>query len=339
MIAQTLHASRKRTLSPFPQGSETFRLHRALNQVAHSLGRHMEEEQHAVWEGLSLGGDHVWSRNDLEATSQMIRLTCEVFAEEGLNLDVSFESEEISLKPTEAGGGRRLRLIIDPIDGSKAFDNWKCGGDCPMPRPASAISIAAVCPVGGETVASAVYCFDTGEVYSSLYTGGDEGGRAVYTAFRNETILRLLSDGTQSHLPSAKKRALCGNYNSKALVEIARLELMLSGSGLKFAYGGLSGSSATDIINVVRGSFCACIDVRALYQAGGSVLHWYDIAGALPIARGRGLSVIATDARGNLLSGADYDIYTPVASVVTRHEFEQHIVEAIRSIVCGNFSS
>ena len=66
----------------------------------------------------------------------------------------------------------------------------------------------------------------------------------------------------------AKKRVLNCNYNARALEEIAGLDLALMDRGLKAAYGGLAGSSATDIINVVRGSFAACVDVRALCKGG-----------------------------------------------------------------------
>jgi hypothetical protein len=87
----------------------------------------------------------------------------------------------------------------------------------------------------------------------------------------------------------------------------------------------------------VRGSFCACVDVRALCKAGGSVPYWYDAAGALPIARGRGLTVLIANSEGLALNGGNHDIYTPVAFVVARPDVADTIVEAIQRTVCPAF--
>lgn len=229
-------------------------------------------------------------------------------------------------------------LIIDPIDGTKAFDNWKYSGDCPLPRPGSAISIAAVLPALGEIVGSALYCFDTGEVFSSIYLGKDKGGAPRYVAFRDDHLLRPFALNFQEEARiEAKRRVLCGKYNSKALVEIASLELALMEKGLKPAFGELTGSTATDIINVVRGSFCVCLDVRALCGKGGSVPYWYDAAGALPIARGCGLGVIVTDSQSRLLHGGNHDIYTPITFIVARPELVDIVTGVIRSTVCPSF--
>jgi hypothetical protein len=145
--------------------------------------------------------------------------------------------------------------------------------------------------------------------------------------------------GTSRGTPeiSAMRRVLCGNYNSHALVELAHLELALMDQGLNPTYGGLSGSSATDIVNAVRGNFCAVLDVRALCGQGGSVPFWYDVAGALPIARGRDLAVIVTDAQGQRLTGANHPIYTPVAFVVARPDVATITAEMIRTTVCPSF--
>ena len=189
----------------------------------------------------------------------------------------------------------------------------------------------------GEIVASALYCFDLSEVFSSLYLGSTQAGVPQYAAFHNGTLLRSVTSFQHEPQIEAKRRLLCGNYNSQALVDIAHLELALMERGLKGAYGGLTGSTATDIMNVVRGSFCACLDIRALCGKGGSAPYWYDAAGALPVAMGRGLSVIVTDAQGLLLHGGNHDIYTPVAYVVARPQVEEAVVEVIRMTVCPGF--
>jgi hypothetical protein len=266
----------------------------------------------------------------------IIQGVSEVFAREDLGVSVSRENEGLPLVPLRPANSRRLRLVIDPVDGTKAFDNWKAGGDCPIPRPGSAISIAAVCPVLGEIVVSVVYCFDLGEVFSSLFLGHDGDGEPRYAAFRNGSLLDRLGGLGQGAI-EGKRRVLCGNYNSQAMEEIARLELALMKKGLKGGYGGLSGSSATDIINVVRGSFCACLDVPALCGKGGSVPFLYDVQGALPVASGRGLDVIVTDSNGLALRGGNHNIYTPLAFVVARHGLEQIVIDAVRTTVCPGF--
>ena len=292
---------------------------------------------------MSIKGDHVLSANDLESTSLIIRSIAELFPKSGLLVEPAFLTEELSLSPCIPLGSdvpetsHGLALQIDPIDGSKSFDNWKCERDCPLPRPGSAISLAAVCPELTDILVSALYCFDLGDVFSSIYIGKDATGNPQYASFLNGTLLRPLILLDKEPAIEAKRRVLSGNYNSKALMEIARLELALMERGLNAAYGGLTGSTAMDIVNVVRGSFCACVDVRSLCGKGGSVPRWYDAAGALAIALGRGLKVIATDSQGQRLSGGDHDIYTPVAFVVTRPEHETQIIDAIRSTVASGF--
>jgi fructose-1,6-bisphosphatase/inositol monophosphatase family enzyme len=337
---RTFHAgnggARRAGVRPNGPGPDNWRLGRALGAVVAEVGGRLERAVTAVWEGQSADGSHLCSRNDLEATGGVFQSVFEVFPREGLKLDVDFLMEEACLVPAQFCNGRRVHLVIDPIDGTKAFDNWKWGGDCPVPRPGSAVSIAAVCPILGVSLATAVYCLDLREVFSSIYLGTNGDGQAEYAAFRNSSVLHpipLMGHGA----PEARRRVLCGNYNSRALEDIARLELALMQKGLKGAYGGLTGSSATDIINVVRGSFCACVDVRALCGKGGSVPYWYDAAGALPVAAGRGLRVLVTDAQGAPLAGANHAIFTPVAFIVARPEVVDTVIEAIRATICPGF--
>jgi hypothetical protein len=191
-------------------------------------------------------------------------------AEAGLGMDFSLDNEEVPLAPLHLKNG--YSTITDPIDGSKAFDNFRLGSDVQLPRPGSAISIAAVCPVLNKVVATALYCFDLEEVYSSFLLGVDDLG-AHYASFHNGTLLQPFTAGSgAAQWIEARRRVLNGEYNSQALLKIAELNLLLMERGLKTAFGGLTGSSATDIINVVRGSFAASIDVRALCGLGGSVL-------------------------------------------------------------------
>jgi hypothetical protein len=185
-----------------------------------------------------------------------------------------------------------------------------------------------------------VYCFDLGEVFSSVCVNPGADAPSMYMAFRNEAVLLPITElpaGTTAI--SAKMRILNGNYNSKALVELAKLELALMERNLKSNYGGLAGSSAVDIVNVVRGIFAAALDVRALSAGDGSVLYWYDIAGSVGVAMGRGLKVLVMGADGLQLTGGDHDIYTPVACVIARPDVFDAICETVRSKVGTHMSS
>ena len=236
----------------------------------------------------------------------MVRYVPEFLAREGLPFVISFENEELPLVPVASSGQRVLRLVIDPVDGSKAFDNHMCHSDVPIPQPSSAVSVAAVCPFGHELVASAVYCFDLSEVFSSCLLNPGSGAAPEYVAYRLLAPVHDLLNVVPNI--SAKRRVLNGNYNSRALVKLADLELALMDRGLNSTFGGLTGSSATDIVNVTRGSFAACLDVRAMCAGKGSVPYWYDIAGAVGVARGRGLRVLVMTSDGVTLVGGDHEI-------------------------------
>jgi fructose-1,6-bisphosphatase/inositol monophosphatase family enzyme len=299
-------------LPPLVGPAEIFRLHRVFSRAVRVLGERMEQVERGPSAGRRLNCSHRCSRNDLESNGFLICFVRDCLAREGLDVAITFESEELSLFPKLSSNDYALRAIIDPIDGSKAFDNYVCGTDLPLPRPPSAISIAVVCPASDATIVSAVYCFDLGEVFSSVYLGSDPECQPRYCAFRDDTLIPPLSAQPEHPHIEAKKRVLNCDYNARCLEEIARFNLALMDRGLKAAYGGLAGSSATDVINVVRGSFAVCVDVRALFRRGGSVLHLYDVAGVLPIAIARGLSVLLADMNGVPLAGADHAIYTRV---------------------------
>ena len=81
---------------------------------------------------------------------------------------------------------------------------------------------------------------------------------------------------------------------------------------------------------MVRGSFAACLDLRARCGAGGSVPYWYDIAGAVGIARGRSLKVLVMTPDGVPLKGGDHTIYTPVSFVVARPDAFESVLSVVR---------
>jgi len=61
-----------------------------------------------------------------ESNGQVIRSVHDSLARKGLEI-TTIESEEVALLP--ALGHSRLTPVIDPIDGTKAFDNWGCKAD------------------------------------------------------------------------------------------------------------------------------------------------------------------------------------------------------------------
>jgi fructose-1,6-bisphosphatase/inositol monophosphatase family enzyme len=311
----------------YPTAHEAFALRRVLARSVSAVGERMLKIEKTPGEFDSLDQSHVSSSNDLEALALIVRYVPEFLAREGLPFLVSFENEEVPMiPPTTERGKRVLRLIIDPVDGTKAMDNYLYPNDVALPRPSSAISIAAVCPVTHELIATAVHCFDVDEVYSSCLINSGSAD-PEYIAFRGDSLLSHLSSTPSI---TAKRRVLNGKYNSKALVGLAEMELRLMDGGLNPTFGGLTGSSATDIVNVARGSFAACMDVRALCGAKGSVPYWYDIAAAIGIARGRGLRVLVMNNGGAPLEGADYPIYTPVSFLVARPDVFEIVLSIIR---------
>lgn len=312
--------------------SEALTLRRALARSVAAAGERLLKGEKTTGEFPSLDGSHLSSRLDLEATALTIRYVPEFFSREGLTFAVSFENEELPMEPRAHDGQRLLRLIIDPVDGTKSVDNYMCVNDVPLPPPPSAISIAAVCPLNHQLVASAVHYFDLGEVYSSCLLNPGSA-QPEFMAFRGDALLSQI--GPMPNI-TAKRRVLNGNYNSKELVKLAQLELALMDSGLNPTFGGLTGSSATDIINVVRGSFAACVDARALCAGKGSVPYWYDIAGAVGVARGRGLGVLVMTADGRPLEGDDHPIYTPVSFIVARADILDAVVGVVRDCFALN---
>jgi len=317
--------------------AERFCLREVLAGAVRRVGEELLAAKTPSWEGLSVLRNHAATRSDLEATGLLLSKIMEHLSIAHLDVLPSFESEELPLVPVRTHAQRYIRLIADPIDGTKAFDNARAVADCPVPRPSSAVSVAAVCPVSKRLLASAVYLFDLGEVFSSVCLEECHSD-PCYAAFRNEVLLPPITNafGKATLQLQTKKRILNGNYNSRALSELALFEMALTDVGLKPNYGGLSGSSATDIINVARGSYAACVDVRALCRGGGSVPHWYDVAGVVPIARGRGLRVILVRPDGEQWGSEDVAVYERVSFIVARGDVVESVVAALVSSIAPN---
>jgi hypothetical protein len=173
---RTRNSNGRKHISPFAQPYAVATLHRALTDAVRGVGEQLERSHQAAWEGQSLNGDHVWSRHDLLATGLIVQCITESLAREGLEVEFNLDNEEVPLAALNPANGYALTLNADPVDGSKAFDNFMLGADVPLPRPGSAVSIAASCPLIGEIVATALYCFDLEEVFSSMFLGCGRSG-------------------------------------------------------------------------------------------------------------------------------------------------------------------
>ena len=118
---------------------EAFALRRVLSCSVSAVGERLLQNEKGAGEFDSLDRSHMSSRNDLEGTASCVRYVPEFMSREKLPFVLSFESEELPLEPVAPNGQRKLRLVIDPIDGTKAFDNYMCSNDVPLPRPSSAV--------------------------------------------------------------------------------------------------------------------------------------------------------------------------------------------------------
>jgi hypothetical protein len=114
---------------------DAFAVRRVLALSARAVGERLLQGAKGSWESHSLDGTHDWTRNDLEGTALVVRYVLEFLAKARLPFQVTFENEEAPLLPPMGNGQRLLRLIIDPVDGSKAFDNAMSPADCPVPAP------------------------------------------------------------------------------------------------------------------------------------------------------------------------------------------------------------
>jgi hypothetical protein len=124
----------------FAQTGDLVAIPRVVAGTVRCVGEQVGRSKQGYWEGLSLDGDHVWSRSDLHATGLLVQSLAEMIPREGLDCEFSLDNEEIPLAPLRPSRGRSLVFIADPIDGSKAFDNCRIGADVPLPEPGSAVS-------------------------------------------------------------------------------------------------------------------------------------------------------------------------------------------------------
>jgi fructose-1,6-bisphosphatase/inositol monophosphatase family enzyme len=321
---KTANGTNGRKRTQVPAVVEPVLLHEVLCRVVRPVGDAVFAATLDSGESRSICGDHTASRLDMYTLGLLVEGILREFGREGIPAP-SLETEEAVLLPP--GGAPSFRLVADPFDGTKAGDNFKARHDLPLTNPTSAISVAAVCPCSGKILASAVYALDLREVFSA-WRVRDGGPPSGCIAFRNDTVLQPIGPMVNPVI-TAKKRVLHANYAAGDLARLAAVDEALVHAGLAPSYGGLAGSSAIDVINVIRGSFCGYVDVRAIVGVSGARLKFYDIAGVILPAMARGLSVRLMTGSGELVANEHLRHDTPVGLIVARPEALDPILDAL----------
>ncbi len=307
-------------------------LENSVRHVGEEILSQAVQERH--WEGRSTLDGHVVSRMDLLATGKFIASLSGELIDAGIDNDVSYINEEVPLLPRPmaerpAEAAPSIEIILDPVDGSKAVDSFCASHDLRIPNPPSAICVSA--KFDGRIIAGALFCFDTRQTMSIQSVGGES-----YIAFvDNQYLTRKPARVTCG----AQSRVIVGDYANRAVGRHGRLKLALDRHGLKGFYGGATGSSAMDIVGVVRGSFAGYIDVRALRGLSGKGAHlkWYDVSAAAILARTRGLTVLLADRDGQPALPDALDAFDPIAIVVVRAEHAGAVVSVIRDTIFPDF--
>jgi fructose-1,6-bisphosphatase/inositol monophosphatase family enzyme len=223
---------------------------------------------------------------------------------------------------------KKYVLILDEIDGTtnckRELANRR---DNEIPTPHSATCIA-VCknPSVDSAVVGVIHTFDTRDTYSAFRTGN------AFFSFKNDKIVRTRD--YQDIKGDTATRIIVAGYSNKNRIEKGKWEDALYNTphnkgGLR-VYEGCRASSM-DIINIIRGQYDAYVDPRALWgKQSGAMLQTYDIAAAIPIARGYGFEV--SDVYGNQLTA--YKLNDSIPIVISRSkELHKKILDTISPLL------
>ena len=221
---------------------------------------------------------------------------------------------------------KELSLIIDEIDGTT--NTKRCLASSFEYRPLAAVSIAlSLTNSLKDLVSGVIYTLDQGELFSSLRISEKD-----FLSFRDYRLIDPVS--VVSTLGDSKVRVLVIGYSNSHRLEKGELEQTLYLNGFK-TYEGCR-SSGMDIINILRNSADAYIDLRHYWSTKDkkgketeAMLQVYDVAGVIPIADGCGLKV--TDAEGK--SWKNYSLNDTIPLVVSRPRIHKEILSIIRPLV------
>ncbi len=217
-------------------------------------------------------------------------------------------------------------LIIDEIDGTT--NTKRCLTAALEYRPLAIVSVAfSLSGSLKDLVAGAVYTLDRGEVFSAFRVD-----RTEFLAFRDR--VRIDPEEIVTVRGDSRKRVLVIGYSNSHRTQKGELEQVIYSSGLK-TYEGCR-SSGMDIINILRNSADAYIDLRHCWSTKDgkgkekeAMLQVYDVAGVLPIALGCGLTI--TDAEGKSWGGYGLDDSIPL--IVARPDIHKTIIKMTKPLV------
>jgi fructose-1,6-bisphosphatase/inositol monophosphatase family enzyme len=231
---------------------------------------------------------------------------------------------EANNKDESAEKNKKYVLILDEIDGTtnckRELANRQ-GNEIPTPHSATCIAVCKNSSIG-SVVVGVIHTFDTREDYSAFRTGD------AFFSFKNEKIIRAKEH--QQIKGDTATRIIVAGYSNKNRIEKGKWEDALYNKGKLRVYEGCRASSM-DIINIIRGQYDAYVDPRALWGSQfGSMLQAYDIAAAVPIARGYGFEV--SDVYGKPLNG--YNLNDPIPIVIARSkELHKKILDTISPLL------
>lgn len=239
---------------------------------------------------------------------------------------VRFELRPFAKTLIETEKHNNLVLIIDEIEGTT--NTKRCLASFLDYRPPALISLGlSTSEKLKDLVIGVVYTLDQGEVFSAICVADNN-----FLSFRNLKIIEpssvIITKG------DSKKRILVVGYSNSHRTKKGELEQVLYNKKLK-VYDGCR-ASGMDIINMIRNSNDAYVDLRSLWSTKDergnekeAMLQVYDIAGTIPIAEGCGM--IVTDAEGN--SWREYSLEDTISLVVARPEIHQLILDTIKPLV------
>jgi fructose-1,6-bisphosphatase/inositol monophosphatase family enzyme len=211
-------------------------------------------------------------------------------------------------------------LTIDEIEGTT--NTKRCLASPLSYRPHAAVTMAiGTGPRLADIYASAIYTLDQGETYMAQRT--TEG----FNTYRDRELINPAE--VVLTLGDSKRRILVIGYSNSYRIKKAAVEQVLYDAGFK-VYDGCR-ASTVDIINLMRNSYDAYIDLRSIWstmrdgQEAEAMLQTYDIAAVIPCAVGCRLCV--TDAEGN--PWQNYGQEDTIPLVVSRPDIHDKILELI----------
>ena len=156
-----------------------------------------------------------------------------------------------------------------------------------------------------------------------------------YIATRNGAIIRV--GECEQALGDSKHRIVVANYSNCGYGPCGMLMEAVAKSvnrGKCEVYGAGCRSSTIDVIDIIRNQYDAYVDCREMWTTDlrqNSVLRVYDVAAALPIARGAGLKVVKPTGEEFTLKGIGG--HDPMSVIIGRPLVVDQIVDAVRPVL------